>query len=691
MRGLVVLAVLSQTAYAATFTIEQALSSPFPSELAASAANNRIAWALNERGANNLWVAEGPEYRGRRLTSYTADDGLEISDVRFSPDGSALVFVRGQGTNSRGEYPNPTLNTAGVSQTVWTVSVSGGAARMIGDGASPVISPDGKLVAYVSRGAIYSAPLSGERKPEQLFHARGTAGSLAFSPDGSRLAYTSNRTNHSFIGVYSLATKALLFLEPSADRDVFPAWSPDGAQIAFIRIPADTRAFMFGPVRSAEPWSIRVADAATGKSREIWRAQEGPGSAMHDMVASNQLLWGAGNRIVFPWERDGWLHLFSVATNGDGAAKLLTPGEFEVEHVSLSPDGTQVVYSSNQNDIDRRHIWRVAVAGGAPAELTPGTGLEWSPVVTSDGNATAFLRSDAHMPARAAIQVNGSVRDLAPDAMPADFLASSMVVPQQVVFPGSDGLAIHGQLFLPPASTSGAKHPAVIFFHGGSRRQMLLGWHYMFYYHQAYGFNEYLASRGYVVLSVNYRSGIGYGLNFREALNYGATGASEYNDVMGAGLYLRSRADVDPARIGLWGGSYGGFLTALGLARASDLFAAGVDLHGVHEWNQGISNFVPDYNPEKQQDAARIAYQSSPIYYVDGWKSPVLLIHGDDDRNVNFSQTVMLVEALRKRHVEFKQLIFPDEIHDFLLHRHWLEAYNAASDFLDSKLQSKAH
>ncbi len=135
---------------------------------------------------------------------------------------------------------------------------------------------------------------------------------------------------------------------------------------------------------------------------------------------------------------------------------------------------------------------------------------------------------------------------------------------------------------------SGDRHPGVLFFHGGSRRQMQLGWHYRGYYHNAYALNQYLASSGYVLLSVNYRSGIGYGMEFREALNYGARGASEFNDVVGAGLYLQSRPDVDPERLGLWGGSYGGYLTALGLAGASDLFAAGVDVRGVHDWNMVI-------------------------------------------------------------------------------------------------------
>ncbi len=358
-----------------------------------------------------------------------------------------------------------------------------------------------------------------------------------------------------------------------------------------------------------------------------------------------------------------------------------------MEHVSLSPDRKEILFSSNKDDVDRRHIWRVAVRGVSPTALTTGKGIEWSPIVASDGQAIAMFRSDAHRPVRPAVLAGSSeVRDLAPEVIPPDFPSERLVEPEQVIFSGADGMPIHGQLFLPKNTGAGARHPAVVFFHGGSRRQMLLGWHYMFYYHSAYALNQYLASRGYVVLSVNYRSGIGYGMEFREALNYGATGASEFNDVMGAGLYLRGRTDVDAKRLGLWGGSYGGYLTALGLARASDLFAAGVDLHGVHDWNLEIPNFVPAYDPAKNPDAARLAYESSPIASVNTWRSPVLLIHGDDDRNVPFSETVQLVEALRKQGVEFEALVFPDEIHDFLTHARWLEAYHATADFLERRL-----
>jgi dipeptidyl aminopeptidase/acylaminoacyl peptidase len=248
-------------------------------------------------------------------------------------------------------------------------------------------------------------------------------------------------------------------------------------------------------------------------------------------------------------------------------------------------------------------------------------------------------------------------------------------------------MKIHGQLFLPSNYKKDQSYPAILFFHGGSRRQMLLGFHHRGYYHNAYSLNQYMASKGYIVLSVNYRSGIGYGMIFREALNYGARGASEFNDVLGAGLYLRNRSDVDPGRIGLWGGSYGGYLTALGLARASDLFSAGVDLHGVHDWNVVIRNFVPSYNAREREEAARLAFESSPMAAIKGWRSPVLLIHGDDDRNVPFSETVDLVEALRKQGVYFEQLIFPDEVHGFLLHKHWIEAYKATVDFFNRMMK----
>ena len=675
-----------------SFTLEQVLSAPFPADLTAAHSGGVVAWVFNDRGVRNVWVAGPPEYRGRKLTAYTEDDGQEISDLSFAPDAKALVYVRGGGANRRGEIPNPLSRPEGAEQAVFVAPLAGGSPRRLAAGRGVAVSPRGDRVAYVARAGdkdqVFTVPLEGgSEKPAELFKGRGDEATLSWSPDGSRIAFVSRRGDHGFLGVYDLNAKSLSYLEPSVDRDSNPVWSPDGKRLAFLRTPASREIQSFRPHREAEPWSIRVADVATGRAREVFRAEKGRGSVFRNVVAESQLFWADGDRIVFPWERDGWTHLYTVAAAG-GAPRLLTPGDFEVEYVSLSGDRKRLLFNSNQDDIDRHHLWSVSPAGGNPVALTSGKGIEWSPVATSDGKAIAYLRSDARRPPQPVIQAGSApARELGPGAVPADFPEKALAVPEPVLFPSADGMKIHAQLFLPASARSGERRPAAIFFHGGSRRQMLLGWHYNYYYRNSYAFNQYLANRGYVVLSVNYRSGIGYGMEFREAVDYGAVGASEFNDVLGAGLYLKSRPDVDPDRIALWGGSYGGYLTALGLARASDLFAAGVDFHGVHDWNDVITNFEPAYDPVRRQEAARLAFESSPMAAVKSWRSPVLLIHGDDDRNVPFSQSVDLAQALRQKGVEFEELVFPDEIHDFLVHAHWLAAYRAAADFLDRHLK----
>jgi dipeptidyl aminopeptidase/acylaminoacyl peptidase len=657
----------------APFTLDQVMAKPFASELTGGP-GSRLAWTVNVEGVRNVWVAEPPGYRGRAVTRYTEDDGEDIGGLCWLKDGKGILFVRGGDLeHPHAEVPNPLHHPSGAAQGVWLVTLDG-KARKLADGNSVAAVAGADFVVFTKGGGLFSVGLAEGAKPAELAKPRGGADELAAAPDGGAVAFLSQRQDHGFVGVYRFADKSLRYLDPSVDTDIEPVWSPDSKSVAFIRIATRT-GLRVGPVRAVpDPWSIRVADAATGHGREVWRAAAGPGSAFRELATSN-LLWSQSGRLIFPWERDGWLHLYSVPATG-GTPALLTPGEFEVEHTSLAPDGRTVVYSSNQADIDRRHIWSVPADGSArPEAVTTGRGIEWKPVAL-EGGGVGFLRADAQLPSRAAVRVASEQHDMT--AGPAGFPATALVEPQPVVFPAADGMSIHGQLFVPKGATG--PRPAVIFFHGGSRRQMLVGWHYGYYYNNAYALNQYLAALGYVVLSVNYRSGIGYGLEFREAIGYGMAGASEYNDVIGAGLYLRNRADVDPKRIGLWGGSYGGYLVALGLARGSELFAAGVDFHGVHDWSK-LRGF------EEGSPAMRTAFESSPMASVKTWRSPVLLIHGDDDRNVPFSQTVRLVEALRAQKVDFEESIVPDEIHDFLVHRHWVDAYRATADFLERKLR----
>ncbi|MEP6951586.1 MAG: prolyl oligopeptidase family serine peptidase [Ginsengibacter sp.] len=682
--AIVIFTLFFSNVLSAQVTIENFLSVPFPTELKSSADGKHIAWVFNDQGIRNLFVADAPDFKPRKLTNHITDDGIDISSVNFTPNGNQILFTEGNPNNDKGEAANPALLQIKTERIVWIVSTNGEMLKKIGTGDNAAASQDNKTVAFISKGEIWSISLD---SAEKLIETRGSLGSIRWSPDGTKLAFISNRGSHSFVGVYDMIHKTVSYPDPSVDKDIEPVWSPDGKNIAFIRTPNNKDRLPFTEERTGSPWSIRLLNIENGISKEIWKAPPGQGSVLfHELPnTDNLLLWAAGDQLVFPSEKDGWLHLYCLDIQ-NGNTHLLTPGNGEVENVILSNDRKTIIYTTNISDTHRRHIWKASIVNGTPVQLSAGTGIEWSPALTQSG--IAVLRSTATAPGwPCIIKENGDINKIAADMFPASFPEKSLVVPSDVIFHAKDGMLIHGQLFLPPDYKANKKYPALLFFHGGSRRQMLLGFHYMDYYSHDYAMNEYNALNGYIVLSVNYRSGIGYGLNFREALHYGANGGSEYNDVIGAGLYMKNRPDVDAKRIGLWGGSYGGYLTAMGLAQNSDVFACGVDIHGVHDWSDELKNWVKDYDPSTRATFAKIAYKSSPVNFLKGWRSPVLFIHGDDDRNVPFDQTVNLVEKLRDQNTYFEELIFPDEVHMFLLHSNWLKAYHASIDFFRKRLK----
>ena len=671
---------------AQSFTLEAIMSYAFPSNIAASPKGNLVAWVFNWEGKRNIWIAHAPGYKARQLTQYPLDDGQELGQFAFNSEGTIIVYVRGGSPNRAGEFPNPTSNPEGVEQALWAIKVEGGEPWRIGQGSSPVPSPVENAVAYSLRGKIYLASLDDSSRPKLLFKARGRNSSQAWAPDASKLAFVSSRGDHSFIGIYDLKNNVISWISPSVDRDRYPVWSPCGKYIAFIRFPGSTGTPSY---RGGQKFSLMVADLESRQAKEIWRCPNETGG-FSQYYPAQTLRWAADGHLVFYSEHEKWMHLYSLSVK-EGKEICLTPGEYEVEDSCLSADGKTLIFNSNSGDIDRRHLWSIPIAGGKAKLLTPGKGIEWAPAFVSNGEDLVFLCSTASQPAAPAVMsIKGKKRRLiSPETIPDSFPMKDLVEPQQVVFKAPDGLDIHCQLFLPKGAKRGDKRPAAIFMHGGPIRQMLLGWHMRGYYHNAYALNQYLAYKGYVVLSVNYRSGIGYGFDFRTAPSQGPRGASEYQDIVAAGRYLQKRPEVNPDKIGLWGGSYGGYLTALGLARDSELFAAGVDLHGVHDWSLrgrrrdgggwGISG----------EDLMSSAYQSSPVADVYFWTSPVLFIHGDDDRNVDFIQTTDLVQRLRKlgkAHMEV--LVFPDEVHGFLRHDIWLKVYKSAADFFDRFLKN---
>jgi dipeptidyl aminopeptidase/acylaminoacyl peptidase len=702
--GWVVFAAVSASPLlAATASLEQVLGYPYVSELVSSEMGDRFAWVEDVRGVRNIWFSLAAKSDPHQLTHYGVDDGQELTQLTFSHDGSELLYVRGGDHDAnwaaQGNLaPNPENNTSEPKVAIWSVYTgeSKTGPVQVAEGDSPALSSKGQL-AYVKEAQIWTAPLpsaSGAApKPERLFFDHGKDDSPKWSADGTQLAFVSGRGDHSFVGVYSTTQKQLLYLGPSTNFDSNPVWSPDGTSIAFMREPSLGDAVQNFLVQRPHPFAFWIGNVATGKCHKVWNSPETLAGSLPNLAQNEPLFWMADSKLVFLAETDNWPHLYSVDLSG-GEARLLTPGNFMVENVVPTPDHRSLVYSANtgstKGDEARRHLFQVGTGGGSPVPLTSGASIEWSPAALAAGSV-AYITAEAKRPAVVSVRTQTGASQLLDTGSAKDYPSEALVIPKLVSFRSPDGLSIQGQLF--QAAGASTKQPGVIFVHGGPPRQMMLGWHYMAYYSNAYAVNQYLAAHGFTVLSVNYRLGIGYGRAFQHPEHAGPAGASEYQDVLAGARYLQQVAGVDAKRIGIWGGSYGGYLTGLGLARNSDVFKAGVDFHGLSNWvptlqkDQALPEHWWEVSAEWKQ-AVATAFAASPDADIAKWKSPVLLIHGDDDRNVPFDQTVELAHRLEQQHTPFEELIIPNEIHGFLRYANWLLADQATVDFLQKQLGS---
>ena len=659
--------------------IAKTLSLPVAGGLVGAKDKARFAWVENEAGVRNIWIADKGS-PARRLTAFDQDDGLEIYDLDFACDGSALAYVRGGDAEfpDMEDVPNPASFASWPKQQLFVAQLDGLAPLLIGEGHSPTFSPDGKSLAFTYRGSIYLWQRGGEAR--RIAKVAGEVGNLTWSPDGTSLLFTDNRGNHSFVGLFTIGTSAVRYLRPELGFSDEPVFSPDGKQVAYV--------FFVDPPTGAAPdsgpyWSLRIADVATGAVRNLWSAPRGEGGRWAGTRGRN-LFWAAGDTIVFPWEATGFIHAYAIHASG-GAPRDLTPEALELDSLTLTPDRKNLVYTANApGETDRHHVWQMGVSGKALAAggkamalpVTFGRGIESYPVFA--GDALAVTATSATRPAHPVLLDKG----LTP--LGREVSVDGFVAPEPVTFKAEDGVTVRAQLFRAKGS---GKHPALIFVHGGPRRQMLLGFHPSGYYSNAYILNQHFAAEGYDVLAVNYRSGTGYGRAFRDPPGIARDGAAEYRDIEAAGRWLAAQSFVDPQRIGIWGGSWGGYLTALALARNSDLFAAGVDFHGVHAMVRGIENNI---SPDDQTAGHQLQWASSPMGSIDKWRSPVLLIHGDDDKNVDFGQSMLLARALTARRIPYRDLVFPNERHGFLRYADWLTAYRAADDFFRDMLAKKA-
>ena len=681
---LLVLSFLSQSLLAQTFTMEQVGKFSFPSELVSSPTEESIAWAMNEQGKRNVYWAKGPEFTPVKLTEFNEDDGQEISSLQFSPDGKWLLFVRG-GDHGGGNYSS-TVNAQNLPQLpkveIWKINLESKIPELLTEGDDIALGFPHQLI-FLKGGQVWKADLDEKEKPYQLFQIKGSVNAAVFSPDGTKLAFTVNRTGHQLVGIYQNTATAIQFMAPSFHRDANLTWSPNGKHLAFIRTRGGQgAAFPLLEPRHV-PWEIWLADVATGGGKKLWKAPE----TLRGSFSPGFFSFSSDTEIIYQSYEDGWQHLYSMDIPS-GKTHLLTPGSYMVEQIKRSTDGKKLIFSANQGpepeDLDRRHLGSLDLSSKKLTWETSGRGIEAYPIFVGTGGKLAFISATPQRSHLVTVKSGEETRVLQQGSIPSDFPQAKLVTPKQVKFRAPDGTTVFGQLFEKEGGTT--KKPGVVFVHGGPQRQMLLGWSYMDYYSNTYAYNQYLAELGFVVLSVNYRLGIGYGYEFhRPAYGY-FQGAVEYQDIKAGGEFLAALPQVNSEKIGIYGGSYGGFLTALALARDSQLFKVGVDIHGVHDLD-GRYELPEGYEISSDYAQAKeIAWKSSPIADLATWTSPVLFIHSDDDRNVAVSQTTDLIRRFEELGKSYEAVLIPGDTHHWMKWSNMVKVGDLTADFLKKHL-----
>lgn len=645
-----------------TFSLASVLALPFVYEPSASGDGRSIAYAAREGMSRNIYFMRVGE-PARQVATF-GDDGQELTEVALSRTGTAVAFVHGATTNpvSLPDPPQP---------EIWVVGTKSDKARRVGFGTAPRFSADDSQLSWTTPTGRVSARVTLHGGGVTIEAAApvpapdGTTPQGLTSPDGKLIAVRRS----GMIDIFDVATKSTWQVDNSQGGDNALVWSPDSKFLAYRRAAGGVRGsagingyrFNGAPVAD-QPWSLWVAEPSARESHQVFQARAGVGS-----VASGPLFWSDDHRIAFQWEGDNWQHYYWVPAAG-GAPALMTRGEGDVEFAQISLDRKHLIVTTNIGDLGRRHITIVDFNGGTIAIIKQGAASQWAPVQLADGKL-AYLEASHSLPPTVMIRDrDGTTTSAGLPKVAASFPTAALVEPLLVEFPATDGQTAFGQLFVPRQP----KGCGIIFAHGGIRRQMLPGFHYMDAYTHLYELNQYLVSRGCVVLSVEYRSSIMRGYAFRNAPGWGHAGASEMLDVVGGAKYLLARADVDKSRgIGVYGLSWGGYITAQALARHSNIFSVGFDMAGVHTSN------IPEALPH------------TAMAFLDKWTSPIFLAQGDDDRNVVFSEGLKLAKALQEKRsqVELVQRVFPNETHDmYLTFENMVSLYQQGADFLLNKL-----
>ncbi|HEX8634487.1 MAG TPA: alpha/beta fold hydrolase [Pyrinomonadaceae bacterium] len=624
---------------------------------------------------------------------YNVPTGQNVANLTLSPDGRFVVAVISEPATAARQTIVPNY----VTESAYTEDIPGrtkvgdaqGRTRMV---IISVETGDAKNVEHAQRAE--AAPIvrtrTEQNATEQAGRERGadTQQQAQQAQGQGQQAQTQQQSQGQTPPPRTQTETTAQTNAQARERDVqfFQLqWSEDGRHAATLARSADNK----------DRW-VLLLDPATGKTKTL--------AALHDDAWTNgpgtfTLGWLADNRrVYFESEQDGFAHLYTVSIDG-GQPVQLTRGAFEVSDVRLSDDKTKFYFTSSEVSFAERHLYSMPVTGGARTRLTfmPGNNAaDISPdeqrlaLVRSYSNKPPELYLDANQPAPppAEIRASGklpprSATQVTTSPIP-EFFTHNWIEPPIVGFKARDGQTVQARLYK-PARPNGA---AVLFVHGAGYLQNVHNWWSSYY--REYMFHHLLMERGYTVLDIDYRGSAGYGRDWRTGI-YRHMGGKDLTDHVDAARYLSAEHGIDPKRIGLYGGSYGGFITLMAMFTTPDVFAAGAALRPVTDWAHYNHPYTANILNLPQTDLE--AYKrSSPIYFAEGLRGALLICHGMVDVNVHFQDSVRLAQRLIELRKENWELApYPVEDHAFERETSWADEYKRILKLFETNLRADAN
>jgi dipeptidyl aminopeptidase/acylaminoacyl peptidase len=469
----------------------------------------------------------------------------------------------------------------------------------------------------------------------------------------------------------------------------------------------EKRSINWSMPRLSDDGAVAVADARAEDNKDRWLVAVDPETgktrvvdALHDDAwVRDAAGFGAGGQPSFGWtpdnrhiwflsERDGWMHLYSADATADRPdPRQMTDGKWEIESLAFSRDKKKVYLTTTEAHPGERQIYSMPIEGGVRTRLTTKTGAS-NGLVSPDDSTFGLIYSYMSKPPEVYVMPNtaGATARQVTTTPTDEWRSFKWADPEVLTFKARDGVDVPARLFTPEmlGARRDAAAPGIVFVHGAGYAQN--AHKYWSTYFREYMFHNLLASRGYVVLDVDYRASAGYGRDWRTAI-YRHMGGKDLEDVIDGAKYLVTAQKVNPKRIGVYGGSYGGFITLMAMFTSPDTFAAGAALRPVTDWAHYNHSYTSNIlnEPYKDPDAYR---KSSPIYFADGLKGALLICHGMVDTNVFFQDTVRLVQRLIElRKENWSVAVFPVENHGFEEETSWADEYKRILKLFDENVK----